>query len=227
MYADGANNFEMGMTFSMVFNFPSGAFFVVLFYSYHSGAEVKCEKQKHSSFPDFEKLWPVLGRTRALRGQGCCTSCPQHCLHRGSGGQCPETQHSSDTLERPATLEDEEMLVGNRAVVGSLGFSRKWGGGGRRYLAQHSPWCEQAGRQAAFLWYLKTDLFRLVAWLVLVQVQDPHVGSSGAWELQSCCKHQVCSPAPPDRASAGTPRRGRAPVSVPPTQVLGGGEPAA
>lgn len=31
---------------------------------------MKCEKQKHSSFPDFEKLWPVLGRARALEGAG-------------------------------------------------------------------------------------------------------------------------------------------------------------
>ena len=46
----------------------------------------------------------------------------------------------------------------------------------------------RAGRRAAFLWYLKIDLVRLAALLFLVQVQDPHVGSSASGEEQGLRK---------------------------------------
>lgn len=55
-----------------------------------------------------------------------------------------------------------------------------------------SPGCLAAGpapgvsRQATFLWYLKTDLGRLAALLVLVQVQDPHVGALLRVRRESC-----------------------------------------
>lgn len=48
----------------------------------------------------------------------------------------------------------------------------------------------RAGWQAAFLWYLETDLVRLAALLFLVQVQDPHVGSSAAYGEQELVKAQ-------------------------------------
>lgn len=48
----------------------------------------------------------------------------------------------------------------------------------------------RADRQAAFLWYLEIDLVRLAALLFLVQVQDPHVGSSAACEEQKMVKTQ-------------------------------------
>lgn len=46
----------------------------------------------------------------------------------------------------------------------------------------------RAGGRAAFLRYLKIDLVRLAALLFLVQVQDPHVGSSAAGEEQGARK---------------------------------------
>lgn len=46
----------------------------------------------------------------------------------------------------------------------------------------------ESRRRAAFLRYLEIDLFRLAALLFLVQVQDPHVGSSAACEEQELVK---------------------------------------
>ena len=93
------------------------------------------------------------------------------------------------------------------AIPGKMGLQeqvRHTGGSSFSPCSPSSRLCPRAGsldvlrgpvpgesrRQAAFLWYLEIDLVRLAALLFLVQVQDPHVGSSAACEEQKLVKTQ-------------------------------------
>lgn len=91
----------------------------------------------------------------------------------------------------------------------------------------------RAGWRAAFLRYLEIDPVSLAALLFLVQVQDPHVGSSAACEEQELLKAQNVTlafllscvpcgaPGQERQPSHGCSARGRARVSAPPRQVWG------
>lgn len=94
----------------------------------------------------------------------------------------------------------------------------------------------RAGWRAAFLRYLEIDPVSLAALLFLVQVQDPHVGSSAACEEQELLKAQNVTlafllscvpcgaPGQERQPSHGCSARGRARVSAPPRQVWGRAE---